>query len=210
METGAAERAACGQRRERVTDWPLMGAAEYKHVVLGPIFLKHVEDAIDERRAVLRDELAADGITSGAAEELLESRDEYAAEGVFWVIPEARWQYLNQRAKQPEIGKLLDNAMDLIDVDNPSLRCMVPRTYARPSLDVRRIGELVDLISSTGGRTSWAVSMSTSSAGAPPRGPRVRHPLVVDLLTIARSRLHEVINDRMESLTDLQTDFADQ
>ena len=79
MEAGAAERAARGQRRERVTDWPLMGASEYKHVVLGPIFLKYVEDAIDERRAVLRDELAADGITSDAAEELLESRDEYTA-----------------------------------------------------------------------------------------------------------------------------------
>ena len=142
MEAGAAERAARGQRRERVTDWPLMGASEYKHVVLGPIFLKYVEDAIDERRAALRDELAADGITSDATEELLESRDEYTAGGVFWVTPEARWQYLNQRAKQPEIGKLIDNAMDLIEVDNPSLRCMVPKTYARPSLDVRRIGEL--------------------------------------------------------------------
>jgi hypothetical protein len=172
MEAGVAKRAARGQRRERVTDWPLMGASEYKHVVPGPIFLKNVEDAIDERRAVLRDELAADGITSDAAEELLESRDEYAAEGVFWVTPEARWQYLNQRAKQPEIGKLIDNPMDLIEVDNPSLRRMVPKIYARPSLDVRRIGELVDLLSTTRGRTSWAVSTSTSSAGAPPQGPR--------------------------------------
>jgi hypothetical protein len=172
MEAGAAERAARGQRQERVTDWPLMGAAEYTHVVLGPIFLKYVEDAIDERRAVLRDELAADGITSDAAEELLESRDEYAAEGVFWVTPDARWQYLNQRAKQPEIGKPIDNAMDLIEVDDPSLRRMVPKIYARPSLDVRRIGELVDLLSTTRGRTSWAVATSTSSAGTPPEGPR--------------------------------------
>ena len=117
MEAGEAERAARGQRRERVTDWPLMGASDHKHVVLGPIFLKYVEDAIDERRAVLHDELAADGITSDAAEELLESRDEYAAEGVFWLTPEARWQYLNQRAKRPEIGNLIDNAMDLIEVD---------------------------------------------------------------------------------------------
>ena len=101
----------------------------------------------------MRDELADDGISSDAAAELLESRDEYAAEGVPWVTLEARWQYLNQR-------------------DNPSLRCMVPMTYARHSLDVRGIGELVDLISSTGGRTSWAVSTSTSSAGAPPQGPR--------------------------------------
>ena len=170
MEAGAAERAARGQRRERVTDWPLMGASEYRHVVLGPIFLKYIEDAIDERRAVLRDELAADGITSDEAEELLKPRDECTAEGVFWVTPEARGQYLNQRAKQPEIGKLIDNAMDLIAVDNPSLRCMVPKTYAPPSLDVRRIGELVDLISSTEGRTSCAVSTSTSSCAS--AGPR--------------------------------------
>jgi type I restriction enzyme M protein len=163
MEAGAAERAARGQRQERVTDWPLMGAAEYKHVVLRPIFLKYVEDAIDERRAVLRDELAADGITSDAAEELLESRDEYAAEGVFWVTPEARWQYLNQRAKQPEIGKLIDNAMDLIEVDNPSLRCMVPRTYARPSLDEYFVG--------------WC-----ASAGAKGRGEFYTHRSVDKLL----------------------------
>jgi HsdM N-terminal domain len=171
MEAGAAERAARGQRRERVTDWPLMGASEYKHVVLGPIFLKDVESAVDERRAVMRDELADDGITSDAAAELLESRDEYTAEGVLWVTPDARWQYLNQRAKQPEIDELIDNEMDLIEVDNPSLHCMVPKIYTRPSLDVRRIGLLVDLLSTTRGRTSWAVSTSTSSTGVP-RGPR--------------------------------------
>src|SRR3954447_11846155 len=127
-----------------------MDSGEYKHVVLGLIFLKYVEDAFEERRAVLRDELAADGLTGEAAEELLESRDEYTAEGVFWVPPEARWQYLKERAKQPEIGKLIDNAMDLIEVDNPSLRGVLPKTYARPSLDVRRLGELVDLISGIG------------------------------------------------------------
>jgi type I restriction enzyme M protein len=121
-----------------------MGASAYKHVVLGPIFLKDVQGAVDARRAVMRDELADDGISSDAAAELLESRDEYAAEGVPWVTLEARWQYLNQRARQPEIGKLVDNAMDFIEVDNPSLRCMVPMTYARHSLDVRGIGELVD------------------------------------------------------------------
>jgi hypothetical protein len=129
-----------------------------------PDLLKDVDDAIDERRAVPRDELATDGITSDAAEELLESRDEYTAEGMFWVTPEARRRYLNQRAKQPEIGKLIDNAMDLIEVDNPSLRCMVPKSYARPSLDVRRIG--------TGTTVTYTLS----------------HPLVVDLLTVARSQ----------------------
>jgi type I restriction enzyme M protein len=127
-----------------------MDASEYKHVVLGLIFLKYVEDAFEERRSKLRDELFADGITDDAAEELLESRDEYAAEGVFWIPAEARWHYLRERAKQPDIGKLIDNAMDLIEVDNPSLRGVLPKTYARPSLDVRRLGELVDLISSIG------------------------------------------------------------
>ena len=78
---------------------------------------------------------------------------------MFWVTPEARRGYLNQRAKQPEIGKLIDNAMDLIEVDNPSLRCMVPKTYARPSLDVRRIG--------TG--TTVTYTRQTSSASASQR-----------------------------------------
>jgi type I restriction enzyme M protein len=127
-----------------------MDASEYKHVVLGLIFLKYVEDAFEERRAALRDELAAEGIAGEAAEELLESRDEYTAEGVFWVPPEARWGYLQEKAKQPEIGKLIDNAMDQIELDNPSLRGVLPKTYARPSLDVRRLGELVDLISGIG------------------------------------------------------------
>jgi type I restriction enzyme M protein len=127
-----------------------MDASEYKHVVLGLIFLKYVEDAFDERRGALRGELEAEGITGEQAEELLESRDEYTAEGVFWVPPEARWHYLRERAKQPEIGKLIDTAMDLIEADNPSLRGVLPKTYARPSLDVRRLGELVDLISGIG------------------------------------------------------------
>jgi len=127
-----------------------MDASEYKHVVLGLIFLKYVEDAFEERRTVLREELEADGVTGEQADALLESRDEYTAEGVFWVPPEARWGYLRERAKQPEIGKLIDKAMDLIESDNPSLRGVLPKTYARPSLDVRRLGELVDLISGIG------------------------------------------------------------
>jgi type I restriction enzyme M protein len=127
-----------------------MDASEYKHVVLGLIFVKYVEDAFEERRGTLRAELKADGIIGEQASELLESRDEYTAEGVFWVPPEARWGYLRERAKQPEIGKLIDNAMDLIELDNPSLRGVLPKSYARPSLDVRRLGELVDLISGIG------------------------------------------------------------
>ena len=80
----------------------------------------------------------------------MESRDEYTAEGVFWVPPEARWKYLQDRAKQTEIGKLIDRAMDLVEAENPSLRGVLPKSYARPSLDARRLGELVDLMSSVG------------------------------------------------------------
>jgi type I restriction enzyme M protein len=127
-----------------------MDSSEYKHVVLGLIFLKYVEDAFEERRSGLMAELAADGLTGAEAERLAESRDEYTAEGVFWVPAEARWGYLRERAKQPEIGKLIDHAMDLIEVENPSLRGVLPKTYARPSMDTRRLGELVDLISGIG------------------------------------------------------------
>lgn len=93
-----------------------MDASEYKHVVLGLIFLKYVADAT----------------------------------GVFWVPEAARWDYLRERARHPEIGELIDNAMDLIELGNTSLRGVLPKTYARPSLDVRRLGELVDLISGIG------------------------------------------------------------
>jgi type I restriction enzyme M protein len=86
-----------------------MDASEYKHVVLGLIFLKYVEDAFEERRSALRTELAADGITGEAAEELLESRDENTAEGVFWIPPEARWHYLKERAKPLDGSSVTSN-----------------------------------------------------------------------------------------------------
>jgi type I restriction enzyme M protein len=127
-----------------------MDSSEYKHVVLGLVFLKYVDDAFGERRAQLAADLAADGITGEQAEELLESRDEYTAEGVFWVPPEARWEFLQSKAKQPEIGKIIDAAMDAVEVENPSLRGVLPKNFARPSLDVRRLGELVDLIAGLG------------------------------------------------------------
>ena len=127
-----------------------MDSSEYKHVVLGLVFLKYVDDAFGERRAQLAADLEADGITGDQAEELLESRDEYTAEGVFWVPPEARWEYLQANAKQPEIGKLIDAAMDAVEVENPTLRGVLPKNFARPSLDVRRLGELVDLIAGLG------------------------------------------------------------
>ncbi|MHB1526642.1 MAG: class I SAM-dependent DNA methyltransferase [Candidatus Dormibacteria bacterium] len=127
-----------------------MDSSEYKHVVLGLVFLKYVDDAFGERRAQLAADLVADGITGDEAASLLESRDEYTAEGVFWVPPEARWEHLQSKAKQPEIGKFIDAAMDAVEVENPSLRGVLPKIYARPSLDVRRLGELVDLIAGLG------------------------------------------------------------
>jgi type I restriction enzyme M protein len=127
-----------------------MDSSEYKHVVLGLVFLKYVDDAFGERRAQLAADLKSDGITGDQAEELLESRDEYTAEGVFWVPPGARWEYLQANAKQPEIGKIIDAAMDAVEVENPTLRGVLPKNFARPSLDVRRLGELVDLIAGLG------------------------------------------------------------
>lgn len=127
-----------------------MDASEYKHVVLGLIFLKYVSDAFEERHAAIENELAADEITGQAALELAESPDEYLAEGIFWVPAEARWGYLRDLAKQPNIGQLIDRAMDQVELANPSLRGVLPKTYARPSLDQRRLGELVDLISGIG------------------------------------------------------------
>lgn len=127
-----------------------MDASEYKHVVLGLVFLKYIDDAFTERREKLAADLASDGITGDQATDLLESRDEYTAEGVFWVPPEARWEFLQSKAKQPEIGKLIDSAMDAVEVENPSLRGVLPKNFARPNLDVRRLGELVDLIAGLG------------------------------------------------------------
>ncbi len=127
-----------------------MDASEYKHVVLGLVFLKYIDDAFGERREKLRADLAAEGFGGAEAEELLESRDEYTAEGVFWVPPDARWGHLRANAKQPEIGKLIDNAMDLVEIENPTLRGVLPKSFSRPALDVRRLGELVDLVSGIG------------------------------------------------------------
>jgi type I restriction enzyme M protein len=132
-----------------------MDAAEYKHVVLGLVFLKYISDAFQERHHQL--ELFAADPTSDyfitepeARYEVLEDRDEYLAENVFWVPKEARWPYLQANAKQPTIGKLIDDAMDAIERDNPSLKGVLPKDYARPTLDKQRLGELIDLIGTIG------------------------------------------------------------
>jgi type I restriction enzyme M protein len=119
-----------------------MDAAEYKHVVLGLIFLKYISDSFEEKRAAL----VADK-KSGADPE---DPDEYRADNIFWVPKEARWGALQGKAKQPTIGKLLDDAMVAIERDNPTLKGVLPKDYARPSLDKQRVGELIDLIGTIG------------------------------------------------------------
>jgi type I restriction enzyme M protein len=116
-----------------------MDAAEYKHVVLGLIFLKYISDAFESKRTDL---LAAKA--TGADPE---DPDEYRADNVFWVPKEARWkESLLANAKAPTIGKILDDAMVAIERDNPSLKGVLPKDYARPGLDKQRLGELIDLI----------------------------------------------------------------
>ena len=123
-------------------------AAEYKHVVLGLIFLKYISDAFETRRAKLTEELAAEKITGDAAEKLLESRDEYTAENTFWVPLEARWASIQKQGKQPEIAKLIDDAMYAIERDNPKLKGKLPRDYARRGIPPERLGGLIDQIAS--------------------------------------------------------------
>ncbi|MCT1711494.1 type I restriction-modification system subunit M [Dietzia cinnamea] len=124
--------------------------SEYKHVVLGLVFLKYISDRFEERRKTLEGELLADGIKAERIESFLEDRDEYKSQNVFWVPELARWGYIQSVAKQPEIGQQIDQAMDLIEKENPSLRGVLPRNYGRNGLDKRRLGELVDLIGSIG------------------------------------------------------------
>lgn len=124
--------------------------SEYKHVVLGLVFLKYVSDRFVERREQLKGELAADGIKPERINSFLEERDEYTSQNVFWVPELARWGYVQSVAKQSEIGQQIDQAMDLIEKENPSLRGVLPRNYGRDGLDKRRLGELVDLIGSIG------------------------------------------------------------
>lgn len=119
-----------------------MDAAEYKHVVLGLVFLKYISDSFAESQGRLVAE-----ITEGADPE---DPDEYRAKNVFWVPQEARWSYLLDNAKQPEIGKFVDTAMDAIERDNPSLKSVLPKDYARPALDKQSLGELIDLIATIG------------------------------------------------------------
>ncbi|MEX2529840.1 MAG: class I SAM-dependent DNA methyltransferase [Gemmatimonadota bacterium] len=116
-----------------------MDAAEYKHVVLGLIFLKYISDAFEEVHARLEAER-----DQGADPE---DPDEYRAQDIFWVPPEARWTHLKHQAKQSTIGQMVDEAMTAIERDNPQLKGVLPKDYARPALDKTRLGQLIDLMS---------------------------------------------------------------
>ena len=114
-------------------------AAEYKHIVLGLIFLKYISDAFEELYAKLKAEEEDNYCPQ-------EDRDEYKAATVFFVPQESRWQYLQANARHPDIGKLVDAAMDVIEKENPQLRDVLPRVYARQNLDPTSLGELIDLV----------------------------------------------------------------
>ena len=135
-----------------------MDPAEYKHVVLGLLFLKYISDAFEERRDFLRaavadeksDYFVEEDEREAELEELLEDRDEYTAENVFWVPKDSRWSVIQAQAKLPTIGKTVDDAMDHIEQANPTLKGALPKIYALPSLDKQRLGELIDLVSGIG------------------------------------------------------------
>lgn len=121
-----------------------MDAAEYKHVVLGLIFLKYISDAFYAHHYKI---MEGKGDFAGADEN---DPDEYAAYNVFFVPEKARWNYLQDKAKQPEIGLLIDAAMDAIEKKNENLKGILPKNYADPDLDKPRLGELLDLIGNIG------------------------------------------------------------
>lgn len=115
-----------------------ISSSDYKYVVLGLIFLKYISDAFE----VQHDKAKAEGFDP-------EDRDFYLADNVFWVPKEARWDTLVANAKQPTIGILIDEAMDAVERDNPTLKGVLPKNYAREALDKRRLGELIDLFTNT-------------------------------------------------------------
>jgi type I restriction enzyme M protein len=116
-----------------------MDAAEYKHVVLGLIFLKYISDAFEAKHAELEAQRK-----QGADPE---DPDEYRANSVFWVPKDARWSLLKANAPQPTIGKTIDDAMTAIERDNPSLKGVLPKDFARPGLDKQRLGQVINLVS---------------------------------------------------------------
>src|SRR5215467_7061633 len=135
-------------------------AAEYKHVVLGLLFLKYISDAFEARREELRHELENEGITD-QRERLLENRDEYTAERVFWVPLESRWANLQNQATRPDIATLIDDAILAVERDNPNLKSKLPRDYARRGIAPEKLKGLVDLIADIGFKGDRAKARDT-------------------------------------------------
>src|SRR5208283_5242604 len=137
-----------GTERSRSGNGANLGFEE-KHVALGLIFLKYISDAFQERYDAIKKEPQADP----------EDRDEYMGHNVFWVPPEARWGKLQAAAKSPEIGKVIDNAMDAIEKENRTLKGVLPKDFARPALDKTRLGELIAYRHDRAGRPGrcWTV-----------------------------------------------------
>lgn len=127
-----------------------MDSSEYKHVVLGLIFLKYISDSFEDRRTEVSQELKDEGLSEMGTEKELEIRDYYTAKNVFWVPKEARWIKLQENSKKPEIGMLVDEAMGLIEKENPALKGVLPKIYARRELNKRVLGEVFDLIGDIG------------------------------------------------------------
>ena len=111
--------------------------SEYKHVVLGLIFLKYITDSFKERYEEVKNEYPGTE----------EDRDAYSSANVFFVPKEARWGYIQDNAKQPTIGNIIDSAMELIEKENTPLKGVLPKNYGRPDLDKTMLGELIDLFS---------------------------------------------------------------
>ena len=128
-----------------------MDPSEYKHVALGLIFLKYISDSFEESYQSIKND-------KDAFEGEWEDKDAYKARNIFWVPEIARWEYLKQNAKKPEIGKIVDDAMIAIEKENPSLKGVLPKSYARPDLNKQRLGEIIDIFSSLGLGDSQAKS----------------------------------------------------
>ena len=175
-----------------------MDAAEYKHVVLGLIFLKYISDAFEERHDAL---LKADRTP------IPKTATSTAPRTSSGCRKEARWSHLQANAKQPTIGKLIDDAMDAIEQDNPSLKGVLPKDYARPALDKQRLGELIDLIGTIGlgdaesrskdilGRVYEYFLGQFASAEGKKGGefytPRSRRALLVEMLEPYKGRVYD-------------------
>lgn len=134
-----------------------LSANQYKDVILGLVFLKYVSDAYEERRELIREELAAEGMDQEQIEDLIDDPEEYQGYGVFVVPPAARWTYLAENAKgkpatttekEKNVGQLIDEAMDAVMQANPSLQGTLPRLFNKDNIDQRRLGELLDLFNS--------------------------------------------------------------